>query len=372
MELALLVLVMTALTTSLIGVFVFLRQLAMVGDAISHTVLLGIVLAYFVAGDLKSPWLMVAAALFGVVTVVCIELLIKSGLMREDSAIGLVFPFFFALAVMLISLHARNVHLDTDIVLMGEVIFSPLDTVTYLGLELPRMFWRMLVLFVLNGSFVLIFFKELKISSFDASATVMAGFSLPLLHYSLMSLVSLTTVFAFEAVGAILLISFLVTPPATAYLLTKRLEQMIPLTLLISILNAILAYAVSLHFNVSMSGAAAALSGLVFFLVFLLNPKGYLMRRWHRHLMKRRFDSELLLLHLANHADDANISDELGWESISKHLNWSLARLNAQTQRLTNQGLLAPDLSKRIFRLTEKGWVEVRQLASAYHLQMKH
>ncbi|MGB9633067.1 MAG: metal ABC transporter permease, partial [Chloroflexaceae bacterium] len=133
-----LIAVIVAATCALPGVFLVLRHMAMLSDAISHTVLLGIVLAYFVSGALGSPLLFVGAVAMGVITVTLVELVGGNGLVREDAAIGIVFPALFSIAVILISRYAGNVHLDVDSVLLGELIFAPFDRVTLLGLDVPR------------------------------------------------------------------------------------------------------------------------------------------------------------------------------------------------------------------------------------------
>jgi len=136
MDDALLVLLLTAAACAPLGVFLILRRLSMMADAISHTVLLGIVLAFFLTHDLGSPWLLFGAALIGVVTVSLVELLGKTSLVKYDDAIGVIFPLLFALAVILISKYAGNAHLDTDMVLMGEVIYAGLNTVEIGGVEI--------------------------------------------------------------------------------------------------------------------------------------------------------------------------------------------------------------------------------------------
>ena len=138
MDDALLVLLLTAAACSALGTFLILRRLSMMSDAISHTVLLGIVLAFFVTYDLGSPWLLLGAAVMGVVTVSLVELLGKTNLVKYDDAIGVVFPLLFAIAVILISKFAGNAHLDTDMVLMGEVIYSGLNTAQIGGIEVPK------------------------------------------------------------------------------------------------------------------------------------------------------------------------------------------------------------------------------------------
>ena len=181
------VLLITAITCALIGNFLVLRKLSMVSDAISHSVLLGIVLAFFIVRDVSSPWLIAGAALFGVLTVFSVEMLSETGLVKSDDAVGIVFPLFFSLAVILITKYARNVHLDTDMVLMGEVIMAPLYRMSVFGISLPRAFVQMCVIFLFNMVFMVTFFKELKLSTFDENFAATIGFSSVILYYALMS-----------------------------------------------------------------------------------------------------------------------------------------------------------------------------------------
>lgn len=201
---SLVVLALTAAACALPGVFLLLRNLSMMADAISHTVLLGIVLAFFLVRDLSSPWLLFGAALMGVVTVLLVELLGKTKTTKSDDAIGIVFPVLFSLAVILISKYAGNVHLDTDMVLMGEVVYAGLDTVTLFGHEVASSAVKMGAIFLVNAAFITLFYKELKLSTFDEENARLIGMATGAIFYALMTLISLTTVAAFDAVGSIL------------------------------------------------------------------------------------------------------------------------------------------------------------------------
>ena len=272
------VLLTTAAACAVLSPFLVLRKLSMVADAISHSVLLGIVIAFFIVKDVGSPFLIVGAAIFGVITVFAVEFLSGTGLVKNDDAVGIVFPMFFALAVVLITKFARNVHLDTDIVLMGEVIIAPLNRIEFMGIDLPKAFVQMGILLVVNLLFVIIFFKELKVTTFDRGFAMLAGFSFAALFYALMTLSSLTAVTAFDAVGAILVVSFLITPGATAYLVSKDLKVMIAISVVYAIVNSLFGYVFSLLLNVSMSGMTAAMAGITFLLTFLFNREGLLAR----------------------------------------------------------------------------------------------
>ena len=254
-----LVLLVTALSASLLGVFLVLNNQVMTTDALSHTILLGIVLAFFITEELRSPLLIIGAAAVGLITVYLIEFVTRSGLMKHDAATGIV------------SRYADDVHLDIDVVLMGQVLFAPLNRIDIFGISLPYALVQLTILLMINTLFVLLFYKDLKVSSFDPVYAAAAGISTVLIHYSLMTLVSITAVTAFDAVGSILVISFFAAPAATAYLVTKRLSHMIWLTLSTAAFNSLAGCALGYFTDTSIAGSVAFISLLTFFIVFIFS-----------------------------------------------------------------------------------------------------
>lgn len=279
---ALSVVMITAVSCALLGVFLVLKNMAMVADALSHTVLLGIVLGYFIAGDLDSPILFVGAALFGVMTVYAIEYVVDKFAIQSDAATGLVFTLLFAIAIILISKYARNVHLDVDVVLNGEVVFATLNTMEIFGIQVPISFARMFVMLVINLTFVAVTYQQLKVSIFDAIYAKSIGVAVGLLNLVLMTLVSITTIVAFDTVGAILVISLMVAPSLSAHLLSKRLSIMLLVALLYGVINSVLGYYVAIHFNVSISGTIAFVGFVTFLLTLLFAPNGLIGKRFKR------------------------------------------------------------------------------------------
>ena len=204
-----------AAACALPGVFLVLRRMAMMSDAISHTVLLGIVLAFFVVEEFGHPLLMIGATAVGVLTVSLTELLNRTKLVKEDAAIGLTFPALFSIAVILVSVFARNVHLDEHVVFQGDLAFAPFDRMIVLGRDIgPRTLVIMTIILLINLLFIGLFYKELKLATFDVQLAAALGFSPALLHYGLMTLVSVTAVGAFDAVGSILVIALMIVPSA--------------------------------------------------------------------------------------------------------------------------------------------------------------
>lgn len=332
------VLIVTALACAIPGTFLVLRKHAMVADALSHTILLGIVLAYFITKDIASPFLIISAAIFGVITVYSIEALLKTGLVKSDSATGLVFPLFFAIAVILISKYARNVHIDNDVVLMGEVIFASLNKTEIFGLEIPKAFLSSLISLLLNSTFIAVFFKELKLLAFDAESARLSGFSEPFLNYALMTLVSLTAVSSFEAVGAILVISFFITPAAIARLLTKSLKSTIFLSAGIAVFNSVAGWYIANKLNVSMAGSCAVVAGILWLAVLVLNKRGLINRIFVKLKAKKNFRKELLILHIGNHQNEDNAFEELGRGTICAHINWPKRRFEHYSKILCDEG----------------------------------
>lgn len=363
------ILVVCAVSCGIIGVLVLLRGLSMVTDAISHSVLLGIVLAFFVVHSIDSPVLLIGAAIFGVLTVLCIELLGKTGYVKKQDAVGIVFPIFFSIAVILITKFARNVHIDTEIVLMGDVILAPLNRMMIFGFSMPKFLVANIVMLIINIAFVWIFFKELKVSTFDQEFAVLAGFSSGVLFYALMSLVSMTAVVAFNAVGSILVISFFITPGASAYLLTKNLKSMIFLTAVFGAINSIIGYALSIHSNVSMAGMCAFVGMIIFLIVTLVHPDGLLTKLALKRKRKREQLQDLLIIHVANHEGTDVENQELSSESIFKHLHWKKERFDEQASRLQKKGLLS--LDQGVYHLTKNGQDHFEKLCQEYGIGLK-
>lgn len=264
---------------SLMGTVLVVRNQSMVADALSHSVLLGIVLAFFISGSLDSPLLVLGAALFGVLTVLGIDLL-HSQKITHDAATGLLFSFFFSVAVILISIFARNVHLDLDMVLMGEVLFAPLHRVDFLGVSLPVSLVKATGLFVVNASFFFFAYQPLKLFLFDERGARLAGVPYRFLQLILLFLVSLTTVLSFDAVGSMTVVVFLVAPAMAALPWVKTFAQLLGLSLLFSTIMIGVGYQLALLYDLTLSGTCAVTCLLVVCLSLLIK-KGVFSRLLH-------------------------------------------------------------------------------------------
>lgn len=270
---------LVGVAATLLGTFLVLRRESMLSDAISHSVLLGIVGAYLLTGTLDTPLHVVGAALAGLATVVLTDLLVRSRRVKQDAAIGLVFPALFAAAVLLINVYARDVHLDADAVLLGEIAFAWLDVVRVGELEVARSLLTMLVVTAVNLAFVTLLYKELKLSTFDPALAVALGLRPGLIGLALLSLLSVTAVGAFDAVGAILFVAFVIVPPTAAYLLTDRLWRMLAYGSAIAVASSVIGYRVAVALDVSIGGSMASVTGAFLFLALAFGPRHGLIAR---------------------------------------------------------------------------------------------
>ncbi|MGJ8651733.1 MAG: metal ABC transporter permease [Opitutaceae bacterium] len=291
---------LAAISCALLGNFLVLRRMSMMGDAISHAVLPGLAIAFLVTGARASLTMFIGAAVVGVLTAVFTQWVSRFGKVDEGASMGIVFTTLFALGLLLIVQAADHVDLDASCVLYGAIELTPLDVVwqpTVFGvtLDVPRAAIVLSIMCVINASFVVLFFKELRIASFDSELATTMGISANVMHYLLMTLVAVTTVAAFEAVGSIIVIAMLIVPAATAHLLTDRLDRMVLLSVLLSIITAVLGHLSALHVpsllgfdpsvveTTSTSGMMAVMSGLLFLVVLFCAPRyGILVKRFRR------------------------------------------------------------------------------------------
>ncbi len=256
----------------IVGVFLVLRKMAMIGDAISHSVMPGIVIAFLLSGSRDSLLMMFAALVFGLIATFLIGLLQQTGV-QADASIGVVFTSLFAVGVILVSLFARQVHLDQDAILYGEIAFVHWNVWEWNGIDMgPKAVWLLGVTAAVIAAVIGLFYKQFKLCAFDPALAAAIGIPTALFHYLLMGLVSMATVSSFESVGAILVVGMLIIPASTAYLLTDRLGVMIGLSVASGIAASLLGYGAAVVLDASIAGCIVTASGLLFVAALLFSP----------------------------------------------------------------------------------------------------
>ncbi len=260
-----------AVPCALLGSFLILRQMAMVGDAISHAVLPGIIIAFLLTGSRDSIPMLIGAAAGGILVTYMIELFHQKVRISSDAAIGVSYTFLFAVGVILVSLFGSSIDIDQDCVLYGEIAYVPLDLwMTDAGVSMgPRQVWISagLCLFVLIA--IKFCYRAWFLTSFDLTYASGIGIATGLWNYLLMGAVSATTVISFESVGAILVVALMVGPAATAYLVSKRLKPMMLVASLFAVASVIAGYYLAYALNSSIAAAISTCIGTFFGLVLL-------------------------------------------------------------------------------------------------------
>ena len=263
--------IFTAISCAVLGAFLVLRKMTMVGDAISHAVLPGIAIAYLLSQSRASLPMFLGAALVGVFATVIIEILSKKWKVQSDASIGMTFTTLFALGVVLITYWSDKVDLDQECVLYGEIAFVPFNTWTLAGRSMgPIALWSSGILLLLVLIYTFAGYKGLLMSSFNEDYAAVLGIGVGAWNLSLMSMVSVATVISFESVGAILVVALLVAPAATAYLISQKLKPMILLAALFGLSGSLLGYMMSARFDTSIAGGVATILGVQFALILAI------------------------------------------------------------------------------------------------------
>ena len=269
----LVVAMMTNVACAMVGCYLVLRRMSLLGDALAHAVLPGLVIAFLFSGSLAIGAMFIGAFVAAIATTFLTQTLHRQGGVAEDTSMGVVFTSLFALGVVLIKRYGESVHIDASCVLEGSLSFVTSYMIKVGGYDLPRAFLSILPVLLVNLFVIGALWKELKISSFDPALATTLGFRSNLLHYLLMGLVAATTVGSFEAVGSILVIAMLIVPAATAQLLCDRLGWMLVTAAVTAALSAYLGFIAALHFNSEPAGTMAVASGLLYGTAMLFSPK---------------------------------------------------------------------------------------------------
>ena len=292
--------VLVTASCSLLGTFLVLRKMSLLGDALSHSVLPGIAVAFLLSGSRAVLPMFFGAAAFGLVTALLVESFHRRWRVQEDAAIGIVFTALFALGVVIITAYAGQVDLDQECVLYGEIAYTPWDLLLWGDKSLgPRPVWILGAVLVINLTVIALLYKEFKISSFDPAMAMSVGINAALMHYLLMGLVALTTVASFESVGAILVVAMLIVPGATAYLWSDRLIAVLGLAVLFGMASAVAGYFLASFWNSSIAGAMVVVIGGIFLFSLLFSPnQGVLARVYQRARLSLQVAQDHMMLAL--------------------------------------------------------------------------
>lgn len=271
---------LSAAACALLGNYLVLRRMSMMGDAISHAVLPGLAIAFLVTGSRDSLPMLMGAILIGIVTTLLIQSIDRLSGLDRGASMGVVFTTLFAIGLILIRQAADHVDLDPSCVLYGAIELTPLDTAELFGLDVPNAAVTSGMMLLLNLLFVIVLFKELKITSFDPALATTMGINANLMHYALMTLVAATTIAAFESVGSILVIAMLIVPGAAAHLITDRLDRMLVISVGFAVLSAVLGHLSAITVptwfgfqDTSTAGMMALMTGALFLVAFLFSPR---------------------------------------------------------------------------------------------------
>lgn len=299
-----------AIASALLGPYLVLRKMSMMGDAISHAVLPGLAIAFLVSDSRASLPMFIGAAIVGLLTAIFTEWIRSFGKVDEGASMGVVFTGLFALGLVLVVQAADKVDLDPGCVLYGAIEMTPFDTTTFLGYDFPRVVITLGAVALLNLTCILLFYKELKITSFDPALATTLGISSRVMHYLLMTLVAVTAVASFEAVGNILVVAMFIVPAAAAYMLTDRLSVMIFLSTVFGIASAVLGHLGAImippafgYKSTTTAGMMALAAGLLFVIAALCGPRhGIITKLIHR----RRLSVEIAAGRMALDAPGAD------------------------------------------------------------------
>lgn len=350
---------------ALVGCFLLLRRMSMMGDAIAHSVLPGLAVAFIITGSYQIGPLLIGAAAAGLLAATLTQSLHRFARVPSDASMGVVFTTMFALGVVLIKKGIHGVHFDVRCVYEGSLDLSPFFTISLFGMELPRALVVATVMLLVNASVLTLLWKEFKVSAFDPALATTMGFSASAMHYLLMALVAATAVASFEAVGAILVVAMLIVPAATAYLLTDRLGAMVLLASAIAALASVVGYVLGVWWDTNLAGMMTVAAGGFYCLAVVLAPRYGVVTKLVRNLRITlrvvREDLLAMLYRLEELHSPSRLSPEDARAAVGGGLTgrWSLLALQREGRIALAEGRL---------ELTQAGRDDARQLVRSHRL----
>jgi manganese/zinc/iron transport system permease protein len=372
--------ILCAVSAALLGNFLVLRKLSLLGDAISHAVLPGLAIAFLVTSSRSSWPMFVGAVIAGLVTAGATQWIRQAGKVDESASLGVVFTCLFALGLVLIVQAADRVDLDPGCVLYGAIETTALDKVELWGVQLPRVVWVLGAVLCVNVLAVLLLYKELKLSSFDPALATSLGIPASLMHALLMILVAVTAVASFESVGNILVVAMLVVPPSAALLITDRMARVIVWSVLIAVGSAVLGHWLATvvpgalgYRSTSTAAMMAVASGGLFCLALIFGPnQGLLWRWWRRRTTALNVLAEDLIGLLYRREEKAAETGEAvlplagGASELANLLETQQGMVRRVKAGLLKRGLVRQTAGS--LELTEAGRQEAQRLVRAHRL----
>ncbi len=352
----------TNVACALVGCFLVLRRMSMMGDAISHAVLPGLVIAFLFSGSTSILPLFVGAVVCGLLTTFLTQTLHQYARVPSDASMGVVFTSMFALGVVLVKKFVSGLHFDVACVYEGTLELVSLATPIA---GLPRPLFTTLIVLLLNLAVLILLWKEFKLSSFDPALATTMGISATAMHYLLMTLVAVTAVASFEAVGTILVVAMLIVPAATAHLLTDRLAVMVAIASAVGVASSVLGYWAAGYWNTNIAGMMTVAAGLLYALAVFFSPRygicSTVLRNVRMSLRVLRED----LLAMLYRVEELDAKKQLTAAEASEAVGggW-LVRWGMR--ELKQEGRI--DYVGDLLQLTEKGRDTARQLVRSHRL----
>lgn len=342
------------ISCGLIGTYIMLRRMSLIGDALAHAVLPGVVVSFMVAGKSEIA-LFVGAVVSGILTVLLIGFVNRNSKIKEDTSIGIIFTGAFALGILLVS-QLKQVHIDLSSYLFGDVLGVSTGDIT-----LSLIIMGVIVICIL------LFYKQLLLTSFDPTMAMTIGISTTLVHYMLMTLLSMSIVAGLQSVGVILIIAMLITPPATAYLLSDNLKKILFLSAFLGMVSAVIGLYLSYHFNFASGASIVLVAVTLFLLAFLFSPKEGVVTK----LIRRRGASKLVLMEdvikLSYRFNENKGKDKLGLtDSIANELGISNGKVESAIRTLISKGLMKSEGGG--YSLTQDGIKYATRLVRTHRL----
>ena len=345
-----------ALVSGVVGCLVVLRRMAFLGDALSHAMIAGVAGGYLVMKllfgiEAHAPSMLLGSLLAAVITVALIGLVSRVSRVKEDTAIGIMYTGVFALGVVVVSIFRQYIHIDLMHFIMGDI----------LGVADSDL-WASVLVSATVLSILVLFFRHFQLASFDPIMAASTGLPVLLLDYALTSCVSLVVVSAVSMVGVILVVGLLITPAATAYLLSDRLDRMMWLSALFGVTSVIGGLYLCVWLDSAGGGAVMLFCTLQFLLVLVVAPRYGLLARWLRlrRLVPQQVVEDVLITVLRRQGDTPlSVLHEF---VPAAHPGIILKALRQMEQ----EGLIG--VTPEGYRLTEAGEKEARQVLRAHRL----